>query len=95
MTTITEIRESNKAAGFHWFNPSSLRYFNSTIGRKVWEIETGALFVTSERMRYSDPLTYSVRGWNRATGDVYTVSQFGEYTSGAAARAAAEKMAGE
>jgi hypothetical protein len=42
---IDEIMERNKAAGFHFFEPASMRFFNSRIHRDVYG---GSVFITSE-----------------------------------------------
>lgn len=55
---LGQIEQANDAAGHHWFEPASMRFFNSKIAREVFG---GCLFVSSERFDSSSPRLYSVR----------------------------------
>lgn len=87
--TISAIREANRAAGFHFFDPSSMRFFDS---RVLAGVIGGKYFVTSERFTYSDgtaePRRYTVRSIDNA-GRIDTVGDFQEWSTPGAARAAA------
>ena len=48
MRNMREVREANRAAGFHFFAPGTLRFFDSIIGRTLYG---GRYFITSERFR--------------------------------------------
>lgn len=87
--TISEIREANRAAGLHFFDPSSMRFFDS---RTLSGVIGGRYFVTSERFTYSDGTAesrrYTVRSIDSA-GRIDTVGDFQEWSTAGAARAAA------
>ena len=90
---IHELREAVKAAGSHFFDADSMRFFDSRILPGVWNAADGsAYFVTSERFRgsggYIGPRLFSVRRW--ANGTVDTVGKFQAHkTAGQAKREAA------
>lgn len=87
--TVSEIREANQAAGLHFFDPSSMRFFDS---RVLAGVIGGRYFVTSERFTHSDgtadPRRYTVRSVDSA-GRIDTVGEFQEWSTPGAARAAA------
>lgn len=74
-TTISEVRAANKAAGYHWFDRSSMRFFNTVIESKLY---AGKYFITSDRMRVEDPKRYSIRAV-REDGGVDTVGSFQDF----------------
>lgn len=88
-STVSAIREANRAAGLHFFDPSSMRFFDS---RVLSGVIGGRYFVTSERYTHSDgtaePRRYTVRSMDSA-GRIDTVGEFQEWSTAAAARAAA------
>jgi hypothetical protein len=55
--TMTQIMQANKAAGYNWFSPDTMKWWNSKIEfpRPFW----GFMFVTSESL-FQDRL-YSIR----------------------------------
>jgi hypothetical protein len=75
--TIADVRAKNKAIGQYWFEPSTMRFFNS-------KIETGLYgnkyFVTSERFEISPeyPKKYSVR-IAKPDGSIDTIGEHGEF----------------
>lgn len=73
---ITEIKAANKAAGQHWFAPSTLRFFDSRVESKVI---AGCYFVTSEKSCWNNySRVYTLRKCE-ADGTIETVSKYGEF----------------
>ncbi len=87
-TGLAAIRAANRNAGQHFFDPSSLRFFSSRIGRTSYR---GRLFVTSEQFHGSDGYVadrlYTVR-CAMDDGSIETVGGFQQYATSSAARAA-------
>lgn len=87
--TIPAIKDANAAAGLHFFDPDSCRFFDSRILPNVYEGPGGVYFITSEQFhpdppyttetRNSDPRRYSVRHFNTETGHITTVGPFNKY----------------
>lgn len=47
---MNQIRQANKAAGFHWFDAATMRFFQSRVSSRVYPLADGScLFVSSER----------------------------------------------
>ena len=99
--TLEEIKARHKATGGHWFDPGALRFFSSRLSSKVFPVDGGALFITSEQFqgmylaggRYvkSEPRRYSIRFCSDG-GEIETVGTFQEYRSLTAARHAAKRI---
>jgi hypothetical protein len=74
--TLAQVKAANKAIRNHWFERSTMRFFNS-------KVETGLLrgrfFITSERMDLTFPKRYTVRE-AMPDGDIKTVGQFQGYS---------------
>ena len=49
--TLEEIKARHKATGGHWFDPGALRFFSSRLSSKVFPVDGGALFITSEQFQ--------------------------------------------
>lgn len=45
-TSLSEIEAANRAAGYHWFEASSMRFFRSRVGSTVYY---GRYFISSEQ----------------------------------------------
>jgi hypothetical protein len=78
--SIDVIRQKNRQAGMYWFEPSTMRFFNSHISDTAWKKGDKAYFISSEQF---DPLNYpevprkfSVRVADLDTGEVGTVGEF-------------------
>lgn len=99
MLTIEDAERLNAAAGHKWFSPAAMKSFNS-------KIETGLLdnlcFVSSERDKgiytsqglcraWDGKRRYTVRLFIPETGEVETISEFGEYATRTAAVNAAKR----
>ena len=99
--SMTDIRNANKAAGNHWFDRATMRFFDSHVGSAVYPAPQQArtYFVSSEQFRtsngHSAARKYTVRfarwadeGVGRARGTIDTLGQFNLLT-----REAAHKLA--
>lgn len=76
MLTIDDVRAANKNAGFHFFDPSSMRFFMSRVSKRVHPLPDGSvLFVTSEQFDYESARLYTVRLAN-TDGSVGTAPGF-------------------
>ena len=83
--TIAEIKAANKRAGYHWFEPASMRFFKSKVLPTVYR---GRYFISSEQA--PGPFArrvYTVREAN-PDGSIDTVGKFQGYATAAAARKA-------
>lgn len=93
---IDDIKMANKAAGQFFFEPSTLRFFRSRIGKTVYEGPGGIYFVTSEQFVPSSgrpaPRLYTVRRFNPETKSVDTVGEFNQMSK-SSANTAARKLA--
>ena len=89
--TMAEIIAANEAAGGHWFEPDTLRFFGSEIGRDTVPVAGGWIFVTREESPCGG------KAWTariaKDSGDVDTVGEFHEHrTARDAWEAAAEVL---
>jgi hypothetical protein len=93
--TISEIRQANAAAGFHFFSTVAMKFFRSRVDRQVYEGPGGVFFVTSEQLEfrdYSAPRLYTVHQFS-PDGSIDRASEFQQYGSLKQARAAARGFA--
>lgn len=92
---IIDIWQANRAAGSHWFDPSTMRFFRTRVSSTVYPFEGGAAFVTSEQYDDTSPSLYTVRVFHAATGGVGTAEghEFQEFASRSGAHAAARRYA--
>jgi hypothetical protein len=81
--TLDDIKSQNAAAGLHFFEPATMRFFNSRTLSRVFDGPGGIYFVTSEkRTGFNCPdgkRLYTVRCFNPKTGDVKTRGEFQAY----------------
>lgn len=97
--TMSDVIRANKAIDHHFFDPGTLRWFGSRIGRTLYG---GRYFVTSERdsgMTIQGQHYAAWDGRRRYTirealpdGTIEDVGEVGEYTTGAQARAAIQRL---
>ncbi len=90
--SIEEIIETNKRAYMHFFEPATLRFFNSRVGSDVFSGPGGIFFITSERFNRESRRMYTVRQFDPCTGDVSTVKGFQKFLSRNAALRTAESI---
>ena len=83
-TTVTQIREANQRAGYHFFDPGTIESSGSIILPGVMR---GSYFVTSEQDEHDVDRRYTLR---RAMPDgrIVNASNFREFASAREARAA-------
>lgn len=77
---IEDIKQANRAAGQHWFDAGTMRFFQTRVHNRIYG---GRYFVTSERMPNGDRV-YTVR-LARSDGGIETVGRLGQYASSEAA----------
>ena len=90
-STIRQIQYHNALTGHHFFEPSSMRFFNSRIHSDVYG---GCIFVTSERSGWNAPRLYTVRKIEE-DGGITTIGGFQAFRSRYAAHAYARETAKE
>jgi hypothetical protein len=96
MIDIDDIKMRNHAAGFYFFEPATLRFFDSRTLSEVYQGPGGVFFVTSERFHgstYTGPRLYTVRKFNPVTADIDTHGEYNKLTKYQAQKAARELAA--
>ena len=95
--TISEIREANRAAGGHFFDPDAMRFFRSRIAPGVIG---GRYFISSEQFcptMFADgpchPRRYTIRTVDDAGRIDFETPEHGHFATLAEARAAARALA--
>ena len=91
--SVDEIRRANARIDNYWFDPTTLRFFNSRISDVLY---AGRIFISSERHVYepagiSEPRLYTIRVASDR-GEVFSLSEFQEFASSAQAKAAILRM---
>lgn len=72
--TINDICAANRAAGYHFFDASTMRSFNSAVCNRVYHGENGIYFVSREAVGFDcDLLVYVVRKFIPASARIDTV----------------------
>lgn len=89
--TMADVRRANKAAGLHFFDRDTMRFFRSRI---VSGLYAGRFFVTAEAHHSWRELRYSIREAD-ASGEVRTVFDFGPFDVLKDARHRARELARE
>ena len=59
--TINDIKNAVRAAGSHWFDPDTMRFFGTKIESPVYQGDGGVYFVTSEDTFDRESREYKVR----------------------------------
>lgn len=83
MITIKDIMEEAEKKGSHFFKQSSMNFFHSEIYEDVFKTKNPNifLFLTSEKRCFEDVVrVFNIRRFNRETGNISTVRDFGLYT---------------
>lgn len=88
-SSMAEVKAANKAIDNHWFERSTMRFFNSRVESGLYG---GRFFITSERMELTMPKKYSIRE-AMTDGDIKTVGVFQEFTTLEDARKHAKHLA--
>lgn len=77
--SIAEIREANKAAGQHWFDKDTLRFFDGIVPEDQ-PIVHGRFFVSSEQFDSRSPRMHSLR-YATAKAAINTVGEVQQFDS--------------
>ena len=95
--TMAQIRACNRERGLHFFDRDTLRFFNSRVGRSVYQGPGGVYFVSSEQFEPSSgpafPRKYSVRKFHPKDCSVDTVGDFQRFGFEHAATDEAKRLA--
>ena len=88
--SIDDIEHANERSGGHYFEPSTMRFFNSRVLDGVYG---GRYFITSERCDWGGDYarSYSLRE-ALPSGRIETVGEFQQFATARAARKAAEAI---
>ena len=95
---IADIKRQNAEAGQHFFERSTMRFFDSRIESQPYHGPGGIYFITSEQFHGSQgsaPRKYTIRQFNPENGHVWTASEFNKLDCIDDAREAARSLAGE
>lgn len=87
-STIADIKAASYAAGSHWFDKSSMRFFRSRIVPKVYSGPGGIYFVSSETSGSENGRRFTVRQFDPLTADVSSFGPFNEMSKERAQRIA-------
>lgn len=94
---IEDIETANRAAGKHFFDEDSKRFFRSCILEETYQGPGGVYFVTSEQFRPSTGKAaarrYTVRRFHPEDARVSSVPAFQAFQSAYAAKQAARRFA--
>lgn len=86
--TLADVKNANRAAGMHWFDRDTTRFFRTRIESKLL---AGDYFITSEAYSDTAPRLYSIRQ-AQPDGGIETIGRFQGYTTKAAAQEAVKKL---
>lgn len=75
--TMSQIRTLNKENGHTWFDKGSMRWFNTSLPRKILKYN---IFITSEYMDNAELKKYSLRICSVKNGAVETIGEFNKMT---------------
>lgn len=90
---VTTIQDEMTAAGSHWWEPSSMRFFGTRTCGPVYHGDNGIYFATSEQPPHG-PRAYTVRKYDPATKEIDTIGELCEYETRSRAITAARNAAG-
>lgn len=91
---VEAVRQANRAIGHKWFDPSSMRFFNSEVTGSD-KLINKRFFISSEQFIDSkgnaDPRMYTIR-FAKPNGEVDTYGEFQAYATKHEAIVAAHKI---
>jgi hypothetical protein len=93
LTGVYSINDIKRLSKGHFFDKSSMRFFNSRICGDVIPMKDQVLFITSEKFDYKSPRRYTIRNLNLASRAIDSVSGVGEFSSKQNALTCALKLA--
>lgn len=91
--TIREMAQANKAAGNHWFEPDTMRFFASRVSSETYECADGRWLFVSSECPPRGVRRYTVRSFDPKTAGVDTVGEFQAYATLSQAKRAARALA--
>lgn len=74
---MSEVKQTNKAHGYYWFEKDTMRFFRSRVSNAVYG---GRYFISSEQFDYESPRLYTIRE-AYDDGGIHDASEFQEFTS--------------
>lgn len=88
--TVNSIKNAARAAGSHWFDPNTMRFFGTQVLPTVYQGPGGVYFVTKDDQFNRDlPKRYTVRRFNPETKDISTAGEVASLSKVAALKQAA------
>lgn len=81
---IHEIKEANKASGYHFFDRDTIKFFHSKVFPTVYQGPGGVFFVTSEYRDTPADKEYKVRQFNVSNASIRTETTYKDKVSAAA-----------
>ena len=83
---MADVKSASLAAGSHWFEPGSMRFFRTRLPLLGKMDDAGRVWFTSSEAPRGEDRKYSVRVFTPQTGFVQTYGTFHSYTSSRAAQ---------
>jgi hypothetical protein len=94
---MEQIKQANRKAGHHWFDPDTMRWFGSRISATTYgpDSEGRVYFVSSERSGFDQdsPRCYTVRYFDPETAGIETHGEFLAHETLSQAKTAASNAA--
>lgn len=90
--SMADVRRIAVEKGSHWFDPDTMRFFGTRMGREVYNGPGGVFLVTSEQPPHG-PRTYTVRRFDPSDATFSNAGGFGSHEAGASARRSARQFA--
>lgn len=81
---IHEIKDANRAAGLHFFDAETLKFFHSKVYPTVYQGPGGVYFVTSEYRDSPSDREYAVRQFNVSNAHIRTETKYSDKNSAVA-----------
>lgn len=80
MLSINDIQTRMRAAGSHWFDADTMRFFGTAVESGVWNSADGreAYFVTRDD-RFDRSRGYTIRRYDAATNSIETIGELAEW----------------
>ncbi len=75
-STTNDIRDDMENVGSHWWEPDTMRFFQSRVGTPLYQGDGGIFFVSSEKSPFGTSRAYTVRRYDPDTRDISTVGDF-------------------
>lgn len=75
---INEIQSQMRAAGSHWWDPDTMRFFGTRVASAVFDGPGGVFFVTRDK-RHDHTFGYTVRQYDATAHEVHTVGDLGAH----------------